>query len=238
MTVLLKRAIGAIGLLAAMCSAQAQLQARDINHDGSIDAFYDVQQDLSWLADANLRATLGLVNVDRPTFLGSVSWGQAVSWAQSLNVHGVSGWRLPLGFLGTPACSHPDVPCEVSLMDSELARLDAQFSGSGPFLNLGATNAYWLGNTWTNVLSDGTPVQSHPGPFFVGAYGFNGAHYRTDELNTFALAWAVHDGDIGSIAAVPEPSTYAVMTLGLAFVGLVARRNKRPPKVSAKLAVA
>ena len=44
-----------LGLITA--SAQAQLQTRDVDADGSIDAFYDTQLNITWLADMDFANT-------------------------------------------------------------------------------------------------------------------------------------------------------------------------------------
>jgi len=74
-----------LAALAAPVSGQGNwettLQARDINRDGVIDAYFDTALNISWLADWNAN--------------GPMSWHAATAWAGGLDVHGVTGWRLP-----------------------------------------------------------------------------------------------------------------------------------------------
>ncbi|WP_146183177.1 PKD domain-containing protein [Limnohabitans sp. Bal53] len=65
---------------------QTTLQPRDINGDGVVDAYYDTVQNITWLADRNF-----LVNLSLP----SLTWADAKTRVASLNVYGVTGWRLP-----------------------------------------------------------------------------------------------------------------------------------------------
>ncbi|MCC6473985.1 MAG: hypothetical protein IT514_09595 [Burkholderiales bacterium] len=73
------------GAFAAPISGQGTwettLQARDINNDSVVDAYYDTSLNITWLANWNAN---GLMN-----------WNVATAWAAALNVHGVTGWRLP-----------------------------------------------------------------------------------------------------------------------------------------------
>src|SRR5438045_9149890 len=74
---------------------ETTLQARDVNHDGVVDAYYDTALKVTWLADANLALTSGYDTHSPPFALGAMTWNDANVWAQSLDVFGVTGWRLP-----------------------------------------------------------------------------------------------------------------------------------------------
>ncbi len=52
-------------------------------------AYYDDVADLTWLTDANYSQTSGY-DAD-----GIMSWDDGNAWAVSLNINGVTGWRLP-----------------------------------------------------------------------------------------------------------------------------------------------
>ncbi len=87
---------GAILVAAALGSgaAHATLESRDINNDGTVDAFYDTVLDVSWLANAN--AAKGTAFDDGGnTNDGLMTFASATSWVSSLNVYGVTDWRLP-----------------------------------------------------------------------------------------------------------------------------------------------
>src|SRR5262249_28041337 len=68
--------------LSASVATYGALLPRDIDGDGVVDAYYDTAQNIPWLADWNASGK-------------QLTWDQAMTWAGSLNVHGVIGWRLP-----------------------------------------------------------------------------------------------------------------------------------------------
>jgi hypothetical protein len=84
-----------------------------------------------------------------------------------------------------------------------------------------------------NVL-DGFYMTAHE-PYvvqFVNMYG-NGVDGISDDHNWVSgHVWAVHDGDVGTISPVPEPSTYALMLSGLWLVLQLGRRRTRLAKVA------
>ncbi len=104
-------------LTSAVCAAvfgfitlpsHAALVARDL--DGNLttaEAYYDTIADLTWLADANAAGT-------------TMNWADANAWAASLDINGVTGWRLPssLNSDGSGPCG-PSFYCT----DSEMGNL-------------------------------------------------------------------------------------------------------------------
>lgn len=83
---------------------------------------------------------------------------------------------------------------------------------SGPFINLEA-NVYWAG------------AINEPGPYNAMYFGtLSGGQAPINESTVAFYAWAVRDGDV---AAVPEPETYAMLLIGLALVGAVARKRSQ-----------
>ena len=60
---------------------QTTLQPRDLDGDGESEAYYDTELDITWLRDANAN--------------GIMNWHSANACAESLDVRGVKGWRLP-----------------------------------------------------------------------------------------------------------------------------------------------
>jgi len=220
----MRNLLTAAAMALAMASAQAQstLHARDIDGDGSIDAFYDSQQDLTWLADANYAATSGYWadNIDYsgyPLEAGRMAQNQSVAWAGQLDVHGITDWRLPL-LLDAPIVNPgigapPGTPCtDISgwlcmVGPNEMTVLFDQLAGGTvPFLNVQDAE-YWTGSNFGS--NNGWAAY---------AAGGSRASGRTDELSVPVYAWAVRDGDV--TLAVPEPSTYALMLLGLAVVSI------------------
>ena len=222
---------------------ETTLQARDLDGDGTADAYYDTALDISWLANADV--------------IGQVDFTAASAWANGLDVAGVTGWHLPtinidtcgtdgLGatfWNGGGICGY-----DVQASTSDMAHMymttlanpsysgfnDAYGNGpglsapllenTGPFSNLQAYG-YWFSldhavNPWTGEANTNEAWRYS---FYAG---------RQDNLDSSALlhAWAVHDGDVGQIAApVPEPETYALMLAGLAMMVPLARRRRRDP---------
>jgi len=197
---------------------ETTLQARDINHDGVVDAYYDTELKVTWLADADYPLTSGYDTHSPPFALGAMTWNDANIWAQSLSLFGVTGWRLPRAFMPAgcveTAFSCSDSPSELShLFEHTLGGAD----NSGPFINIGSDSLYWAGPMFS--------YNDLPMPSRAFGYNFiNGSRGETDELGLALYAWGVHDGDI---AAVPEPHTLAMMLAGLGVVGMLARRRTK-----------
>lgn len=239
-------ALAAASVAAAAGSVPGQgdwettLQARDIDNDGTVDAYYDTTLSISWLANANV--------------IGQADFHTAATWANGLDVAGVSGWHLPTinidscgatGFgpvfwNGGGICGYNPQADTSDMAHMYLVTLgNASTSGftdsygngpglsapllenSGPFANL-VPYGYWFAldhavDPWTGQTNTDEAWRFS---FYAG---------RQDNLaNTDLLfAWAVHDGDVGKItAAVPEPETYALMLAGLAMMVPLARRRR------------
>ena len=220
--------------LAMPAAAQAQLAARDLNGDGQVDAYYDAQQDLSWMADANYAATLGLVMSDRvdafgnpfPAGLGTLSLER--SWVAQFDLYGVTGWRLPRVFASTGpsmggACPAGFICSGFVSLETELTRLYAELGGDlSPFRNV--QDRYW-----SDLYGIGAPGAA--GSFSQMFNSLSGTSTGTDEVDVarqdmMLSVWAVRSGDVGLVAAVPEPSTYALMLTGLAGIAWTRRRQK------------
>lgn len=87
-----KKLIGyALAIFAALgaVNAEAELVGRDLNSDGTADAYYDTTLNISWLADANYAKTSGY------NLTGRLGWSEAMDWVNNLSFYGISGWRLP-----------------------------------------------------------------------------------------------------------------------------------------------
>lgn len=141
--------VGAVTSL-QLSNAHAELQGRDLDGDSSngFEAYYDTQQDISWLADANYfktqlsaQSTAGdqvaliqriidqvgvidnhpLTMMDFNATSGSMSWWGAMAWAQSLTVQGIQGWRLPK--IMRPDCMVSYELCSAESDVSELGHL-------------------------------------------------------------------------------------------------------------------
>lgn len=207
----------------------ADLQPRDIDGNGTVDAWYDAARDLSWLANANAAAGSPFDNGSQGND-GRMTLNAALSWAAWLNVGGVTGWRLPgLQDLGTPGCNGAyggtDCGYNVDTTSSEMAHVfhdilgnlsqydtngqlrpgtsgvDFGLVNSGPFVNL-KNDAYWLGTPYA------TPITPSGWSFFT-VNGRQMPFAHSAEM----YAWAVHAGDV---APVPEPAAALMLAGGLA----------------------
>jgi hypothetical protein len=202
-------------LLSAVCSsvltlvftsanaAVAQpLQPRDLDGNiATIEAFYDMNLDITWAADANLN--------------GIDTWNNQVAWVTGLTIGTVSGWRLPSA----------DVDGDGSLVncqgggvsgcaDNEMGYLyweeGITAAAPGPFNNI-QPNSYW---TSTEINQTAAMVFSFGG----------GSQTFFDKSSLGFFAWPVHSGDVGAVIPVPA----AVWLFGTGLIGLIgiARRKK------------
>ena len=200
----------ALGLVSG--SAHAALQGRDLNGSaGSIEAYYDTDRNITWLANANVN--------------GSMYWAAANTWAANLSfTDGVSvydNWRLPtaLNQDGTGPCFYFCTGSEMGhLFYSELGGtagqsiLTSSDSDLAKFTNLKA-DSYWSATEY---------AANNVGAFFF--YFGNGTQYAYGkDIGYYALA--VSPGDVGNVAAVPEAQTYALMLAGLGLIGWRAQRR-------------
>jgi hypothetical protein len=206
---------------------ETTLQSRDINSDGTVDAYYDTALNITWLADSNLPKTQG---VSEGMGAGVLSVTGAQYFVDNLDVYGVGGWRLSHVNNEVPAGCTPSSSnrCnfQPSAADSELAHLYyvtlgnayGAITNTGNFLNLDSFNGYHLTDTtYTNPS----------GTSFYQLLNFGKGQKLFVREDYGMAAWAVRDGDVALASPAPEPETYAMMLLGLAGVGAWAKRQKR-----------
>ena len=175
---------------------------------------YDEDLDITWLADANYAFTSGY-DVD-----GLMTYQESQIWADQLVFGGYDDWRLPreLSSATAPYCVGFDCT------DTEMAHLylfslggdiekgRADLTGDqGPFINI--MHQYWM----DLVVSDTRAMNFH----FSDGLQFD---HLNDDLFT---VWAVRDGDVSSVAAVPIPAAAWLFSAGLlALAGVTKRKGK------------
>ena len=179
-------------------------------------AVYDTDRNITWLADANYANTSGYAAE------GLMNWAAANTWATSLNVGGVAGWRLPTALNADG--SGPDYGYGSG---SELGHLYYTVGGltqgqkitssaylSSFFSNMKIGGGYWSGNEYAPLPGNAWAYFTYLG---LQNYDVKEVHY---------YAWAVHDGDVG-VPAVPEPEQYMMMLVGGCAIWLRARARRR-----------
>lgn len=221
----------------SMGTWQDTLQGRDLDGDLSngYEAYYDTALNITWLADAAYAKTSGY----QPEYEGRLTWTEANAWAGSLNVHGVTGWRLPaappvngvsyvedFSFDGST-----DLGYNLKSPSNELGHMfyvtlgnrglvgptgfvqtRAGLINTGPFFNL-PEDEIWTGGIYSHP--DGADFAW----YFLPSYGLQ----ELASLYYGGTAWLVRTGDV--VSAVPEPSAAWLMAGGL--IVLLANRFKR-----------
>lgn len=226
---------------------EATLLPRDINGDGSPDAFYDTVLDLTWLADADAGAGSVYDSTRYSSATdGRMNWVNASAWAASLDVFGVTGWRLPRTLdTGRPGCDWSNaggtdcgynvqtVSADGRTVYSEMAHLYYVTLGNlgrcTPGLAVCTPQPGWMlvnsgafEDLDAFVYWSGSTV-ANPSPAawsFDFRDGVQDGHTQPLEFQ----AWAVRSGDVPN--RVSEPPAMALLLLALGAAALTARRRQ------------
>jgi PEP-CTERM motif len=228
---------------------ETTLQARDLDGDAAtIEAYYDTDLSITWLADANYAHTSGYTdaasggvireswwgNGDNSVKLtdGAMGWDAAQAWASDLSINNLTGWRLPtIVDTGPPGCEGEAgyMECEFNLNfnKSELAHIFIRVLGNKQYYDVTGQYQGTLGLTNTgpflNVGWDGYwSGNDYPGyPYDANVAWFFSPAFVDQGYGgkDYPLfAWAVHDGDVG-VAVTSVPEPEAY---AMALVGLAA----------------
>ncbi len=188
--------IAAISTCFLASPTYATLLNRDLDGNGTTDAFYDSDLNITWLKNANIN--------------GVMSWFSAKAWTDSLVYGGYSDWRLPTtnvrvsGFnITSSEMGH--------LFYSELESQARTNVRSGDFENLQIPYGYWSGT------EDGGN-----GAWYF--YTLNGAQIANGKFFEF-YALAVRPGDSGAPTQLPEPATYSLALVGVGLLVLSKSRQ-------------
>ena len=209
---------------------EMDLVARDLNGDGLADAYFDRALNITWTAQA------------RDSNEGALNWTGAVAWASSLNVYGVTGWRLPHTFdVGNDGCNYgdkflgmgKDCGFQPAPASSELAHMyyvtlgnkgddygnhtHSWFENSGPFSNIVAQ----LSGPHSGVYWSDTTLVTDAAQAWLFSY-YDGWQNADTKSRQCCQVWAVHDG---AVTAVAEPASWALLLAGLGLVGCLGRRS-------------
>ncbi len=203
---------------------ETTLQARDINGDGVVDAYYDTSRNVTWLADA--KAIRGTVFDDGYRLAdGEATYASGQAWLDGLNVYGVTGW-------GYPGDNIANLYRSVLGNNTRGYTPTSGWVNTGPFLNVGGVNeSHW---TWVGL---GEPIRYQGGTseptlsFYISdatiAFTSTESVRRLSLLESSYNVWALKSGDVPVATSVPEPSTWACMALGLAGLTVTARRHTK-----------
>lgn len=221
---------------------ESTLQARDIDHDGKVDAYYDTSLNITWLADAYADGPPAGFPAGRPIRF----WSEAHEWTYNLNVDGITGWRLPTVIndpsaltLGGRSCADPASTmgslCGFNSdpSQSELAHMFYVTLGNQALVSTSGEGQPGGGLSNTGPFSDLRPdwywteTRANPVGKYVWMFAMNsGAQFVTDPMDGIPYgAWAVHDGDIA--AAVPEADTVLLAASGALVMAAWARTRRR-----------
>lgn len=215
---------------------QTTLQARDLDRNGVVDAFYDTELNITWLREVH----------------GPDIWDRENAWANSLKIGGIGNWRLPtMVDTGSPGCDFSveggtDCGANVQTETSEMAHLFYVTLGNKSYCAPGSSGSpdipFWcdtpqpgwgLTNTgdfqglvgddyWTGLIAYGSGGSTWFFSFFSGFQAWHGGLVSRD------LSLAVHNGDAERELPAPKslPLTLVALFAALALTPTLRRRNQ------------
>ncbi len=179
-------------------------------------AVYDDAANLTWLADANYARS-------------KMTWADANSWATSLNIAGVTGWRLPDTKQFDTSCSNQigSVSYGYNCTGSEMGNLFYNVLGGNKYQSITTThnanyalfNNVQSGNYWSATKKT---LDINDAWLFLTNYGAQ----LSNNKNSHFYAWAVQSGDV---SAVPVPAAGWLLGSGLICLIGLAKCKKTSP---------
>jgi Protein of unknown function (DUF1566)/PEP-CTERM motif len=225
--------------LAMSGAAQAEL------FDRGGGMVYDSELDITWLKNWNQAVGSSYDTISPGS--GRMTWTNAKAWADNLVWGGFDDWRLPTMIdTGTPGCNFSDAggtDCGYNVQTkigatvfSEMAHLHYVSLGNKAYCPPGDATCAGGPQLGWGLVNTGPFTNKQPGGYWSGleyapdpqsAWGFGTGTGRQGYYGQgYGLyAVAVRPGDVA--AAVPEPQTWALLTLGVTGL-LVARRRRTP----------
>ena len=205
---------GVSGFAHANSPSDNRLQPRDLDGDSAtIEAYFDIEQNITWLRDANigLSQTFGLQRAPLTDYGSEVAENGAmsrdgltafISGMNQENYLGRSTWRLPTALSGgDPGCSVQlddgartwGTGCSGPEVGSLNAYLEAEYAGieSSPFINVVADGPWHNNERW---LGSSGPAGRH----FYRFGGEGDLRFCGAGRCIRGFVWPVHDGDIGT----------------------------------------
>ena len=184
---------------------------------------YDDDRDITWYDFSNV-ANL---------------WQSQVNWASGLSVTFGSttydDWRLPStvdgpyvwSYDGTTSYGYNNTSSEMGhLFYTELGNLGfSAIDGTNPQPGWGLTNTGDFQNLAAIVYWSGTEYA--PNTLYAWLFNFNGGDQYADNKDFNLYALAVRSGDVVAAEAVPEPTTIALLGIGLAMMTVYGAKRRR-----------
>lgn len=124
--------------------------------------------------------------------LSAMSWDQAMAWAESLTVGGVTGWRLPSAFNEDGSYPYHGY----GVVESELGHLyyeELNNSAYGPL-----TNTEPFANLQPVIYWSSTVTTQYAGNAFAFNFNTGEQGHANKNLTTSFSAMAVHSGNVGT----------------------------------------
>ena len=208
---------------------QTTLQTRDLDKNGTVDALYDTDLNITWLRNANVN--------------GLQTWQDASAWVRNFTFGGYNDWRLPtIVDTGSPGCnaSYGGTDCGYNVQTkdgptvySEMAHLFyvtlgnladfdilGNYRGGTNGVDWGLANTAQFQNLQTPYYWLGLQYASRFGDQAWAFYTYDG-YQSTIGKNYAFYAMAIRSGDV---TAVPEPSAALLLIIGFCALATAERR--------------